>query len=80
MKNLFLSLICILIITSLQPTLAQQLAKTNYDICIYGGTSSGLIAAYTARCLQLWSIPLTELNQNADTRLNGFFDQNNCYQ
>ncbi len=30
--------------------------------------------------LQLWPIPLTELNQNADMRLNGEFDQNNGYQ
>lgn len=49
MKNLFLYLLIpVLIITSLQPTLAQQPAKTDYDICIYGGTSSGVIAAYTA--------------------------------
>ena len=49
MKNLFLYLLIpILITSSLQPSLAQQPAKKDYDICIYGGTSSGVIAAYTA--------------------------------
>lgn len=49
MKNLFLYLLIpILITSSLQPSLAQQPTKKDYDICIYGGTSSGVIAAYTA--------------------------------
>jgi hypothetical protein len=29
--------------------------------------------------LQLWPIPLTELNQNADMRIDGKFDQNEGY-
>lgn len=35
-------------ILSFQPSGAQHSARQNYDICIYGGTSSGVIAAYTA--------------------------------
>jgi hypothetical protein len=49
MKNILLYLLIpILIGSSLQPSLAQQPNKKDYDICIYGGTSSGVIAAYTA--------------------------------
>lgn len=49
MKNLFLYLLMpILTIASLQRSSAQQPAHKDYDICIYGGTSSGVIAAYTA--------------------------------
>jgi hypothetical protein len=49
MKNTFLYLLIpILTIASLQHSSAQQPAHKDYDICIYGGTSSGVIAAYTA--------------------------------
>src|ERR1700730_9967670 len=40
--TIFLFLICTLIITSFQTKPRQ------YDVCIYGGTSAGVIAAYTA--------------------------------
>lgn len=37
-----------LMILSSLPSRAQQPSRQSYDICIYGGTSSGVIAAYTA--------------------------------
>lgn len=48
MKKILYLLVPLFILFSLQPSLAQKAAATNYDICIYGGTSSGVIAAYTA--------------------------------
>jgi len=48
MKNLFCLLIPVFMLSSLQSSLAVQPARPSYDICIYGGTSSGVIAAYTA--------------------------------
>ncbi len=49
MKNIFLFLLgTILCVSALQSSFAQTPAQKTYDICIYGGTSSGVIAAYTA--------------------------------
>lgn len=49
MKNIFLCLLMpLLLISSFQQLYGQQPARKDYDICIYGGTSSGVIAAYTA--------------------------------
>ena len=49
MKNIFFYLLMpLLVISSFQQLYGQQPARKDYDICIYGGTSSGVIAAYTA--------------------------------
>jgi hypothetical protein len=49
MKNIFLYLLMpLLLISSFQQLYGQQPLRKDYDICIYGGTSSGVIAAYTA--------------------------------
>lgn len=48
MKNILYLLIPVFMLSSLKPSLAQHATRANYDICIYGGTSSGVIAAYTA--------------------------------
>jgi hypothetical protein len=47
MKNIFIYTLLV-IICPLTGLKAQSPLYKNYDICIYGGTSSGVIAAYTA--------------------------------
>ena len=46
MKTILSSIILLLCLTN--PTSAQTASTTTYDICIYGGTSAGVIAACTA--------------------------------
>lgn len=47
MKKLLLYMICVIMLP-IAGLRAQSSLYKNYDICIYGGTSSGVIAAYTA--------------------------------
>lgn len=52
-KKLILNIWCsllLIVLPGIQPK-AQKSNTTNVDICIYGGTSAGVIAAYTARML-----------------------------
>lgn len=49
MKRFLLNTLLLLIaLLWLTPLNARQTQRQHYDICIYGGTSSGVIAAYTA--------------------------------
>jgi ribulose 1,5-bisphosphate synthetase/thiazole synthase len=49
MKRFLLNTLLLLIaLLWLTPLNARQTQRQQYDICIYGGTSSGVIAAYTA--------------------------------
>jgi hypothetical protein len=46
LARIFASMLCLLIVTQLT---AQSPDHTKVDICIYGGTSAGVMAAYTAK-------------------------------
>ncbi|TDO20236.1 FAD dependent oxidoreductase [Pedobacter duraquae] len=62
MKKLLLYMLCVIMLPTAGLRAQSSLYK-NYDICIYGGTSSGVIAAYTAAKLGK-SVLLVEPGKN----------------
>ncbi|MET4543609.1 ribulose 1,5-bisphosphate synthetase/thiazole synthase [Pedobacter africanus] len=48
MKSYLLNTLLFVTVLLVKPVYAQQPLRPEYDICVYGGTSSGVIAAYTA--------------------------------
>jgi hypothetical protein len=81
MKNIRIISLLILALSIALPARSQDISPKEVDICVYGGTSAGVIAAYTAKMLNK-SVLLIEQGQHLGGMSSGglgFTDIGNKY-